>query len=111
MTATHSDRLSLIGGQTEYSDRVLTPQALEFVAQLHRKFNPEREHLLARRRERQAAINEFGSALDTSDLSGRARALRRVVENASLCRKEMDRAFVLMQYFGSCGVIRTRDQT
>jgi len=50
--------------------------------------------------DRQAAINEFGAALDTRDLAGRARSLRRVAENASLCEKEMNRAFVLMEYFG-----------
>ncbi|MBA3714143.1 MAG: malate synthase A [Pyrinomonadaceae bacterium] len=36
------------------SSKVLTPQALTFVAELHRRFNPERERLLARRTERQA---------------------------------------------------------
>jgi hypothetical protein len=50
--------------------------------------------------ERQAAINEFGAAADTSDAGARARALRRVAENAELARKEFNRAFVLMQYFG-----------
>jgi hypothetical protein len=50
--------------------------------------------------ERQEAINEFGAAVDTRDMAGRARALRLVAENALLCQKEMNRAFVLMQYFG-----------
>src|SRR6476659_7793449 len=63
MTATRSDRLTIVGGPTTQSERVLTPRALDFVAQLHRKFNPERERLLARRRERQASI-EAGGALD-----------------------------------------------
>ena len=35
---------------------VLSPEALAFVAELHREFNPTREALLARRKERQAAI-------------------------------------------------------
>ncbi len=35
---------------------VLSPEALAFVAALHREFNPAREQLLARRQERQAAI-------------------------------------------------------
>ena len=61
MTATGSERLSLTGGPTVHSDRVLTPQALDFVAQLHRRFNPERERLLARRRERQARIENGGT--------------------------------------------------
>src|SRR5919199_686486 len=38
-------------------DRVLTPEALEFVARLHREFNPTREALLAARRERQARFD------------------------------------------------------
>jgi malate synthase len=38
-------------------DEILTPQALEFVAGLHREFNPTRERLLARRRERQAELD------------------------------------------------------
>jgi hypothetical protein len=50
--------------------------------------------------ERQAAAGEFGAAADTSDAGARARALRRVAENAGLARKEFNRAFVLMQYFG-----------
>ena len=50
--------------------------------------------------ERQAAVDEFGAASNTSDASARARALRRVAENPTLARQEFNRAFVLMQYFG-----------
>jgi hypothetical protein len=50
--------------------------------------------------ERQAAIDEFGGANSTADLSARGRALRRVAENATLAQQEFNRAFVLMQYFG-----------
>ncbi|HLN99847.1 MAG TPA: kelch repeat-containing protein [Pyrinomonadaceae bacterium] len=50
--------------------------------------------------DRTAAINEFGSATTTSDVSARARALRRVAENTTLALQEFNRAFVLMQYFG-----------
>lgn len=50
--------------------------------------------------ERTAAINEFGTATNTSDNAARARALRRVAENATLHQQELNRAFVLMQYFG-----------
>ena len=50
--------------------------------------------------ERQAAINEFGSATTTSDTAARARVLRRVAENSALVRQEFNKAFVLMQYFG-----------
>jgi TolB protein len=50
--------------------------------------------------ERQAAINEFGSATNTADVAARARVLRRVAENSVLVRQEFNKAFVLMQYFG-----------
>ena len=50
--------------------------------------------------DRNAAINEFGGAGNTADTAARARALRRVAENATLKQQEINRAFVLMQYFG-----------
>jgi hypothetical protein len=50
--------------------------------------------------DRQTAINEFGSATNSSDLAARARALRRVAENSILSQQEFNRAFVLMEYFG-----------
>jgi hypothetical protein len=50
--------------------------------------------------ERAAAIDEFGSAGTSADAAARARALRRVAENATLGQQEFNRAFVLMQYFG-----------
>src|SRR5207302_10097260 len=50
--------------------------------------------------DRAAAINEFGSAMMTTDPTARARALRRVAENSALQQQEFNRAFVLMQYFG-----------
>jgi len=50
--------------------------------------------------DRQTAINEFGSATNTSDVAARGRALRDVAENASLVSQEFNRAFVLMQFFG-----------
>jgi malate synthase len=49
------------GPTHERFDEILTPPALEFVARLHREFNPTRERLLARRRERQAELE--GGAL------------------------------------------------
>jgi hypothetical protein len=49
---------------------------------------------------RSDAINEFGTATTTDDMSARARVLRRVAENATLAQAEFNRAFVLMQYFG-----------
>ncbi|HEX5503646.1 MAG TPA: malate synthase A [Thermomicrobiales bacterium] len=40
----------------EYAE-ILTPEAVAFVADLHRRFNPTREQLLAARRERQRALD------------------------------------------------------
>ncbi len=50
--------------------------------------------------DRAKAINEFGSAGDTSDVAARGRAVRDIAENATLASQETNRAFVLMQYFG-----------
>ena len=50
--------------------------------------------------DRQTAINEFGSATNTSDAAARGRALRDVAENSILQQQEFNRAFVLMQFFG-----------
>ena len=50
--------------------------------------------------ERTAAINEFGGAATSADAAARGRALRRVAENSILGQQELNRAFVLMQYFG-----------
>jgi hypothetical protein len=50
--------------------------------------------------ERQSAVNEFGGAATASAVGERARALRRVVENVEFTRREKNRAFVLMEFFG-----------
>jgi hypothetical protein len=50
--------------------------------------------------ERNAAIAEFGAAGNTADTAARARALRLVAENSQLKNLELNKAFVLMQYFG-----------
>lgn len=47
-----------------------------------------------------AAINEFGSATSSADPGARARVLRRVAENSTFVQQELNRAFVLMEYFG-----------
>ncbi|CAN5212241.1 malate synthase A [soil metagenome] len=41
----------------EHADEVLTPAALNFAAELHRHFNPERERLLDDRRQRQTRLD------------------------------------------------------
>jgi hypothetical protein len=50
--------------------------------------------------DRQTTVGEFGGAATAADVGARARALRRVVENAEFSRREKNRAFVLMEYFG-----------
>lgn len=50
--------------------------------------------------DRGAAIAEFGSATNTSDVAARGRVLRRIAENGLLKQLEFNKAFVLMQYFG-----------
>jgi hypothetical protein len=50
--------------------------------------------------DREAAVSEFGGMSSAADIAARARALRRVAENAALQQQEFDSAFVLMQYFG-----------
>src|SRR5438094_473278 len=47
--------------------------------------------------DRNAAINEFGSATNTADTAARARALRRVAENATLNTQEFNRAVHKLQ--------------
>jgi len=39
-------------------DEILTPEALEFIADLHRTFGPRRAELLARREEVQARLDD-----------------------------------------------------
>ncbi len=50
--------------------------------------------------DRMNAINEFGSATNSTDVAARSRALRLVAESSTLAQQEFNRAFVLMQYFG-----------
>ena len=50
--------------------------------------------------ERAAAIAEFGGLPTTADTLARARVLRRVAENSTLKQQELNKAFVLMEYFG-----------
>jgi subtilisin family serine protease len=50
--------------------------------------------------ERTSVIAEFGTATTTADLAARARVIRRVADNSALKQQELNKAFVLMQYFG-----------
>jgi CSLREA domain-containing protein len=50
--------------------------------------------------ERQTAINLFGIAADTTNVSARAQVLRQIAEDQDLYNAEFNRAFVLSQYIG-----------
>lgn len=50
--------------------------------------------------ERTSAINEFGGAPNTVDTAARARVLRRIADSSALKQQELNKAFVLLQYFG-----------
>ncbi len=57
MSITTPQGVQVLGAITPQVQEVLTPDALAFVAALHRQFNPTRTALLARRAEQQAAID------------------------------------------------------
>lgn len=50
--------------------------------------------------QRNTAIGRFAGAVNTTDITARALALRDVAENPTLSTSESNKAFVLMQYFG-----------
>jgi hypothetical protein len=50
--------------------------------------------------ERQTAINLFGNAVNTTNVTARAQALRQVAEDQDLFNAESNRAFVLSEYIG-----------
>ncbi len=53
--------VEITGPMHERYDEMLTPAALGLLAALHREFEPTRQQLLARRRERDAALGEGGT--------------------------------------------------
>jgi malate synthase len=57
MTARATDQVRVTGARVPDSARVLTEDALDFVARLHREFNPTREALLAARVDRQRELD------------------------------------------------------
>jgi malate synthase len=57
MTARATEQVRVMGARMPDSARVLTDDALDFVARLHREFNPTRELLLAARHERQRELD------------------------------------------------------
>ena len=72
----------------------LTPA--QFVAQL----NANTGAALKAEEAAALAASAFGGATDSSDASARSAALLKVAENAEFARRELNKAFVLMQYFG-----------
>jgi hypothetical protein len=50
--------------------------------------------------ERQTAINVFGGAPNSSNVTARAQVVRMVADDIDLYNAEYNRAFVLAQYFG-----------
>jgi subtilisin family serine protease len=50
--------------------------------------------------QRQAFIDEFGTATNTINTAARARALRAIAENPTFHQQELNKAFVLAEYFG-----------
>jgi malate synthase len=61
MTARATERVQITGGRMPDAERVLTDDALAFVARLHREFNPPREALLRARAERQRELHTGAS--------------------------------------------------
>ena len=57
MTARALERVQVVGAQVPDSRRVLSEDALAFVARLHREFNPTREALLRARVDRQRELD------------------------------------------------------
>src|SRR5687767_3359543 len=63
MTAVHTSNVRIVGPATEQSQRVLTRDALSFVASLHAEFADRRLDLLKRRTERWKAIQSRDAEL------------------------------------------------
>ncbi len=59
--ATHVDGVEVTGAPVDRADEVLTPEALELVAKLNRELGGRRKELLAKRRERVAALAAGGT--------------------------------------------------
>ncbi|NYI80739.1 malate synthase A [Nocardioides panzhihuensis] len=53
-------KIQITGGDVERGAEILTPEALEFVAELHRRFGPRRDELLAARRVRRDEVARSG---------------------------------------------------
>src|SRR5687768_9097726 len=63
MATAATSPITIVGARTQFSDRVLTPEALDFVARLQHEFGARREDLLQYRRDRLARL-AAGTPLD-----------------------------------------------
>ena len=59
-TTAGTTTVQVVGPHVERQDEVLTPEALDFLAELQRRFGPTRMQLLGRRRERRAEAARTG---------------------------------------------------
>ena len=59
-TTAGTTTVQVVGPHVERQDEVLTPEALDFLAELQRRFGPTRMQLLDRRRERRAEATRTG---------------------------------------------------
>ena len=75
-SSTKTDQLTVHGSMDPGYEEILTPEALHFISELHRRFNDRRLQLLARRADRQTRIDagEIFSVL-TTITSGRYLAM------------------------------------
>src|SRR5437773_2247388 len=64
VTTTVASNVSVTGKPTRESDRVLTTDALSFLARLHAEFDDRRRELLERRKERWNALQSGAATLD-----------------------------------------------
>ena len=67
MTTSASSQLFVTGPRTAESERVLTPEALAFIARLHAEFGEQRLALLRQRKERWEALQSGALSLDFAD--------------------------------------------
>src|SRR5882724_7132120 len=58
MNPTQKQGLQLLAQANSQQSEILSPEALELLAALHREFNPRRLQLLEERKRRQAAIDQ-----------------------------------------------------
>jgi malate synthase len=71
MSTTTTEGVEVHGAEHDRFEEILTPEALGFVAALHREFDARRRELLARREERQAELDAGGTLdflMETKDI-------------------------------------------